>query len=178
MQSRMPRRYRSSLRDAQARRTRQRVLDAATAVFLDRGYGGATIPAIAAVANGSGPTGVAPFGTKGRVREPPTGGGSTGQRRPVAVRCGGGGGGGGGEGGSWGEAGGGGGRKEGGVDAVWLLREPAVFERLTRRRGWTLEHYERWFSRPAARLLTADAPPQGNELPAQRSPGSTARGQG
>ncbi len=36
--------------------------------------------------------------------------------------------------------------------------DPAVFDRLTRRRNWTLEHYERWFSHSVARLLTADAP--------------------
>ena len=44
------------------------------------------------------------------------------------------------------------------IDTVWVLMDPAVFERLTRRRGWTLEHYERWFARSVARLLTADAP--------------------
>src|SRR5260221_11039473 len=65
--SREPRRYRSSLRDAQARRTRQRVLDAATAVFLDRGYGGATIRAVAAGARVSVPTVEALFGTKARL---------------------------------------------------------------------------------------------------------------
>src|SRR5260221_11599483 len=65
--SREPRRYRSSLRDAQARRTRQRVLDAATAVFLDRGYGGATIRAIADGAKVSVPTVEALFGTKARL---------------------------------------------------------------------------------------------------------------
>jgi AcrR family transcriptional regulator len=44
------------------------------------------------------------------------------------------------------------------IDTVWVLMDPAVFERLTRRRGWTLEHYERWFARSVARLLTADPP--------------------
>src|SRR5258707_13737640 len=67
MQSRPPRRYRSSLRDGQARRTRQRVLDAATAVFLQRGYGGATIRAVAAEAMVSVPTVEALFGTKARL---------------------------------------------------------------------------------------------------------------
>src|SRR5215472_13049920 len=66
-QSRAPRRYRSSVRDAQARRTRRRVLDAATAVFLDRGYGGATIRAVAAGAEVSVPTVEALFGTKARL---------------------------------------------------------------------------------------------------------------
>jgi AcrR family transcriptional regulator len=41
------RRYSSAVRAEQARATRQRVLDAARAQFLRRGYGGATIDAIA-----------------------------------------------------------------------------------------------------------------------------------
>jgi AcrR family transcriptional regulator len=48
------------------------------------------------------------------------------------------------------------------VDTVWLLMDPAVFDRLTRRRSWTLEHYERWFSRSVARVLTADAAATGH----------------
>ena len=43
------------------------MLDAATAVFLDRGYGGATIRAVAAEARVSVPTVEALFGTKARV---------------------------------------------------------------------------------------------------------------
>ena len=39
--------YRSSRREAQARRTRRRVLDAATVVFLERGFAGATMRMIA-----------------------------------------------------------------------------------------------------------------------------------
>src|SRR5258708_8695746 len=70
MQSRMPRRYRSGVRDAQARRTRQRVLDAATAVFLDRGYGGATIRAIADGAKVSVPPVEALFGPKAPLLKP------------------------------------------------------------------------------------------------------------
>ncbi len=54
-------------------------------------------------------------------------------------------------------------RTEDAVDTVWLLMDPAVFDRFTRRRNWTIEHYERWFSRSAARLLTADAPQRGRE---------------
>src|SRR5258708_31350548 len=235
-ETRQPRRYRSSLREGQARRTRQGVLDAATAVFLGRGYGAATIRAIAAQAKVSVPTGEALFGPKARLLKAGidvaiAGGdeavpvldrawaadareaGSVGEflsvvagvvaaaqarsaglvlavfegsakdreleqvagqmvaqravtaswivdgvSRVAPLR----------EGCSHEEA----------VDTVWLLMDPAVFDRLTRRRAWTLEHYERWFAQSVARLLTADAPPQGNELPAQRSPGSTARGQG
>jgi AcrR family transcriptional regulator len=61
------RHYRSSRREAQARLTRRRALDAATAVFLDRGYAAATIRAIAAEANVSVPTVESYFGTKARV---------------------------------------------------------------------------------------------------------------
>lgn len=215
-QSRAPRRYRSSLREAQARRTRRRVLEAARAVFLDRGYGGATMRAIAADARVSVPTVEALFGTKARLLKAAIDVAIVGDDEPVAVldrawaadarqarsaeeflsvvasvvaaaqarsaglvlavfegsakdweleqvaeqmvaqravtaswivdgvsrvaslR----------EGSSNEEA----------VDTVWLLMDPAVFDRLTRRRNWTLQHYERWFAQSAARLLTADAP--------------------
>src|SRR5260221_1766873 len=83
--SREPRRYRSSLRDAQARRTRQRVLDAATAVFLDRGYGGATIRAVAAEAKVSVPTVEALFGTKARLLKAAIDVAIAGDDEPVAV---------------------------------------------------------------------------------------------
>jgi AcrR family transcriptional regulator len=208
--------YRSSLRDARARRTRQRVLEAATAVFLDRGYGAATIRAIAAGAQVSVPTVEALFGTKARLLKAAIDVAIAGDDEPVPVLdrawaaearsartageflalaagvvaaaqarsaglvlaafegsakdqelervarqmveqravtaawvvdsvrrvaplradC----------------------STEEAVDTVWLLMDPAVFDRLTRRRGWTLEHYERWFARSVARLLTADAP--------------------
>jgi hypothetical protein len=52
--------------------------------------------------------------------------------------------------------------KEEAIDTVWLLMDPAVFDRLTRRRKWTPEHYERWFSRSVDRLLTADAAATGH----------------
>jgi hypothetical protein len=45
------------------------------------------------------------------------------------------------------------------IDSVWVLMDPAVFDRLTRLRGWTLRRYQRWFASSVARLLTADAPP-------------------
>jgi AcrR family transcriptional regulator len=215
--SRAPRRYRSSLRDAQARRTRQRVVEAATAVFLDRGYGAATVRAIAAEAKVSVPTVEALFGTKARLLKAAIDVAIAGDDEPVAVLDRG-----------WaadarqaetveeflsvvaGVVGAAQARSAGlvlavfegsardreleqvagqmvaqraataswivdgvrrtaslregcsaeeAVDTVWLLMDPAVFERLTRRRRWTVEHYERWFSRSVARLLTADAPP-------------------
>ncbi len=59
--------YRSSRREQQARRTRRRILDAATAVFLERGYAGATMRAIAAAAGVAVPTVELAFGTKARL---------------------------------------------------------------------------------------------------------------
>jgi AcrR family transcriptional regulator len=220
MESRQSRQYKSSLREAQARRTRQRVLDAATAVFLDRGYGAATIRAIAAEAKVSVPTVEALFGTKARLLKAAIDVAIAGDDEPVAVLDR-----------SWAADA----RKaetadeflsvvagvvaaaqarsaglvlavfegsakdreleqvaeqmvaqrvvtaswivegvsrvaalregcsnEEAVDTVWLLMDPAVFDRLTRRRNWTPEQYERWFSRSVARLLTADAAATGH----------------
>jgi AcrR family transcriptional regulator len=45
------------------------------------------------------------------------------------------------------------------IDTVWILMDPAIFDRLTRLRGWTLRHYQHWFATSVARLLTADAAP-------------------
>jgi AcrR family transcriptional regulator len=220
MESRQSRRYRSSLRESRARRTRQRVLDAATVVFLDRGYGAATIRAVAAEAKVSIPTVEALFGTKARLLKAAIDVAIVGDDEPVPVLdrawaadarqagnveeflsvvagvvtaaqarsaglvlavfegsakdgeleqvaeqmvaqravtaswivegvnrvaslregCG----------------------KEEAIDTVWLLMDPSVFDRLTRRRNWTPEHYERWFSRSVARLLTADAAATGH----------------
>jgi AcrR family transcriptional regulator len=42
--------YRSPVRQAQARRTRARILEAATRAFCGRGYAGTTVPAVAAAA--------------------------------------------------------------------------------------------------------------------------------
>jgi AcrR family transcriptional regulator len=44
------------------------------------------------------------------------------------------------------------------VDTIWLLMEPAVFDRLVRHRHWTVDRYQDWFARTARRLLVADAP--------------------
>jgi AcrR family transcriptional regulator len=59
--------YRSPRREAQARRTRMRVLDAASTEFLARGYGGTTMRAIAETAGVSVATVELLFGTKARV---------------------------------------------------------------------------------------------------------------
>jgi len=43
-------------------------------------------------------------------------------------------------------------------DTVWILMDPALFDRLVRRRGWTVERYQDWFARSARRLLIDDNP--------------------
>ena len=43
------------------------------------------------------------------------------------------------------------------VDTVYALMEPAVFDRLTRQRGWTRARYEEWIARSLRHLLVADA---------------------
>jgi AcrR family transcriptional regulator len=62
-----PRRYRSQRRLEQAEQTRQWVLDAAAKLFMERGYGGATIAAIADEAGVSAETVYARFGNKRTV---------------------------------------------------------------------------------------------------------------
>jgi AcrR family transcriptional regulator len=42
------------------------------------------------------------------------------------------------------------------LDTIWLLMEPAVFDRLVRHRHWTVDRYQNWFARSAQRLLVAD----------------------
>jgi AcrR family transcriptional regulator len=210
-----PRSYQSSRREAQARRTRQRILGAATSVFLAKGYVGTTMRAVALAAGVSVPTLELLFGTKGRLLKAAidvaiagdddvvpmldrdwTGaamragsveeffsivagviapaqhrsaglvlaafeGSSTdtqlaeladqmiNQRSitagwiidaltgQVSLRpeC----------------------SKREAVETLWLLMDPALFHRLIEHRGWSVEKYERWFARSAARLLIADS---------------------
>src|SRR3954470_18130595 len=66
-EDRATRSYRSSRREAGARRTRRRVLEAAASVFVAGGYAGATIRAVAAEAGVSVPTVELLFGTKARL---------------------------------------------------------------------------------------------------------------
>lgn len=40
------------------------------------------------------------------------------------------------------------------IDTIWLLMDPAVFDRLTADRGWTAQRYGNWFADSARRLLT------------------------
>jgi AcrR family transcriptional regulator len=41
------------------------------------------------------------------------------------------------------------------VDVVWLLMEPAVFDRLTTDRGWTPQRFGDWFAESTLRLLAS-----------------------
>jgi AcrR family transcriptional regulator len=62
-----PRKYRSAVRDEQAARTRARILDAAGALFLDRGYARTTMQDVADRAGVARDTVHAVFGGKARV---------------------------------------------------------------------------------------------------------------
>jgi AcrR family transcriptional regulator len=212
-----PRPYRSGLRAEQARLTRSRVLEGATAVFLEHGFSGATMRAIAARAGVSLPAVELLFGTKGRLLKAAIDVAIAGDDEPVpmlarewtatasraatareflgvvagvlgpaqqrsaglvlalfeaaasdpalaelatqrfrqrAVMAG------------WivdqvirtTPLGPGRTRREA-VDTVWLLLDPAVFDRLTRRLGWSLRRYQRWFATSVDRLLIGDSVP-------------------
>ncbi|HZD66978.1 MAG TPA: TetR family transcriptional regulator [Acidimicrobiales bacterium] len=39
------------------------------------------------------------------------------------------------------------------IDVIWLLMDPAVFDRLTTDRGWSPERFAAWFADSASRLL-------------------------
>jgi AcrR family transcriptional regulator len=47
--------------------------------------------------------------------------------------------------------------REDAVDTIWLLMDPAVFRRLTRDRGWTVGHFQHWFTDSIRRLLLPGA---------------------
>jgi AcrR family transcriptional regulator len=67
VQNTSTRRYRSPRREQQARRTRVRIIEAATGRFLAHGYPATTIRAVAADAGVSVPTVELAFGTKARL---------------------------------------------------------------------------------------------------------------
>lgn len=46
------------------------------------------------------------------------------------------------------------------IETVWVLMDPAVFQRLVRNRGWTVQQYQTWFAGSLRRLLVADDPPR------------------
>jgi len=47
-------------------------------------------------------------------------------------------------------------RRRDATDTVWILMDPAVFDRLTRHRGWTVEQYQHWFADSVGRLLIGE----------------------
>jgi AcrR family transcriptional regulator len=52
--------------------------------------------------------------------------------------------------------------KQEAIDTMWILMDPAVFDRLTRHRKWTQEQYQRWFAGSAHRLLASDGRSNGS----------------
>ena len=224
---RASRAYRSSRREEQARGTRRRVLAAATAAFLDRGYAGATVRAVAAGAGVSVPTVELLFGTKARLLKATIDVAIAGDDEPVPVLDR-----------SWAAAAVRAGTaedfldtvagvigpaqarsaglvlavlegsstdaelaglaaqlvaqragtarwivdeltrkapprpgctREEAVDTVWVLMDPAVFDRLVRRRQWTVEQYQRWFAGSVGRLLLARTGPAAPSSTSERS---------
>ena len=209
-----PRAYRSSRRDAQALQTRQRIVDAATGVFLERGFASTTMRLVASRAGVSVPTVELLFGTKGSLLKAAIDIAIAGDDEPVPVLdrhwtgaarsaetaheflaiaasvigpaqqrsaglvlaafeasshdpelsaladqmtaqrsttaewiidqltrkaplrkgC----------------------RRRDAIDTVWILLDPAVFDRLTRHRGWTVEQYQHWFADSVGRLLIGE----------------------
>jgi AcrR family transcriptional regulator len=193
-------------RAERARRTRRRIIDAATALFLERGYAGATVRAIAETAGVAVPTVELGFGTKATLLKAAIDVAIAGDDEPVPVLDR-----------AWADTA----RNatspaallavaadviaaaqsrsaglvlavfEGGrtdpelaalareltdqragtarwlvdalaaltpphpdaADDLWLLMDPAIFDRLVRHRGWTPERYGRWFARTAHALL-------------------------
>lgn len=71
------------------------------------------------------------------------------------------------------------------VDMVWALIDPALFDRLTRHRGWTAARYERWIADTLAAALLAPTgsssapatarPPSQPRSPSPRSPSRATR---
>jgi AcrR family transcriptional regulator len=193
-------------RAERARRTRRRIIDAAAALFLERGYAGTTMRAVAEAAGVAVPTVELGFGTKAKLLKAAIDVAIAGDDEPVPVLDR-----------AWAEAA----RRatkpaellevaadvitaaqsrsaglvlavfEGGrtdpdlaalaqeltdqragtarwlidalaaiapphadaADDLWLLMDPAIFDRLVRHRGWTPRRYGRWFARTAHALL-------------------------
>ncbi len=218
------RRYRSRVRSEQADRTRTRIVSAASRLFVDCGYRGTTVAAVAAAAGVAVPTVELLFGTKPRLLHAVLDVAIAGDDEPVAVLDR-----------DWArraeaattlpdflalvapvlgaaqarsagvlaaayEAAGtdptidavvtdrerqrqgsaawlvgqvtrrrplrAGLDAQAAVDSVWMLIDPAVFLRLTRRRGWTAERYARWVTDAIARLLTDPPCPTPPDRPA------------
>jgi AcrR family transcriptional regulator len=219
-ESKPTRSYRSSRREAEAQRTRRRILEAAGAAFVAGGYAGTTMRAIAAEAGVSVPAVELLFGTKSRLLKAAIDVAIAGDDEAVPVLDR-----------SWTSAAissagadeflsmvamviGAAQERSAGLvlavfegsskdaelaelteqmirqraitagwivdglaakaqlreeltrqeaaDTMWLLMEPAVFDRLIRHRHWTVDRYQDWFARTARRLLVADTPAPGS----------------
>ena len=83
--TRVPRRYDSSRRQEQARRTRRRILDAAAELFVSQGYAGTTIAETATAAGVAPQTVYAVFGTKRAILKELVDVRIAGDDEPVAV---------------------------------------------------------------------------------------------
>ena len=83
--TRVPRRYDSSRRQEQARRTRRRILDAAAELFVRQGYAGTTIAETATAAGVAPQTVYAAFGTKRAILKELVDVRIAGDDEPVAV---------------------------------------------------------------------------------------------
>lgn len=81
----LTRNYRSPLREERAHTTRRRAIEAATGVFVERGYGAATMRAVAVEAGVSVPTLEAVFGTKAGLLKAAIDVAIAGNHDPVAV---------------------------------------------------------------------------------------------
>jgi AcrR family transcriptional regulator len=55
------------------------------------------------------------------------------------------------------------------IDTVWILMDPAIFDRLTRQRDWTIEQYQGWFATSVHRLLIGDPPDRNQPIARRRS---------
>src|SRR5215470_9142592 len=139
--------YRWARRAEQARRTRARILAAATQQFVARGYAPTTMGSVAEAARVSVPTIELIFGTKPKLLKAAIDFAIAGDDKPVPMfeR-------------EWAAA------AAAAEDATsylaifaWLLREPVVFQRLTGDRSWTPAQFERWFTESASRLLLPHA---------------------
>ena len=60
------------------------------------------------------------------------------------------------------------------IDTTWVVMDPAVFARLTRNRGWTVERYERWFAASIIRLLVGAVTPMPAKTAAPTRPDTPA----
>jgi AcrR family transcriptional regulator len=55
------------------------------------------------------------------------------------------------------------------VDTIWLLMDPAIFRRLTRDRGWSVDDFQHWFTSSIQRLLLPTGEPHLGGGPSRRS---------